>query len=92
VNVLIGLLVGWVAAIPGMNHCLGGPATDSDDGLSAIVDWVEKGAAPERVLASALPTNRYFPNRTRPLCPFPSYARYTGRGSVEDAASFACAE
>jgi len=23
--------------IPGMNHCLGGPATDSYDGLSAIV-------------------------------------------------------
>ena len=29
-----------------MNHCLGGPATDSYDGLSAIVDWVEKGTAP----------------------------------------------
>ena len=78
--------------VPGMNHCLGGPATDSYDGLSAIVDWVEKGTAPERVPASALATNRYFPNRTRPLCPFPSYARYAGRGNVEDAASFACAE
>jgi pimeloyl-ACP methyl ester carboxylesterase len=78
--------------IPGMNHCAGGPATDSYDGLSAIVDWVEKGAAPDRVLASALPSNRFFPNRTRPLCPWPAYARYTGEGNLEDAASFVCAE
>jgi len=78
--------------IPGMNHCQGGPATDSYDGLSAIVDWVEKGTAPERVLASALPNSRYFPSRTRPLCSFPSFARYTGRGNVEDAANFACTE
>lgn len=78
--------------IPGMNHCAGGPATDSYDGLSAIVDWVEKGAAPDRVTASALPSNRYFPNRTRPLCPYPSYARYTGEGNVEDATSFRCAQ
>jgi feruloyl esterase len=77
--------------IPGMNHCAGGPATDTYDGLSAIVDWVEKGVAPDRVMASALPTSRYFPNRTRPLCPYPSYARYTGEGHIEDAASFVCA-
>jgi len=78
--------------IPGMNHCAGGPATDSYDGLSAIVDWVENGVTPDRVLATALPANRYFPGRTRPLCPFPSYARYTGTGNIEDAASFVCAE
>ena len=33
--------------VPGMNHCAGGPATDSFDGLAAIVDWVEK-APPRR--------------------------------------------
>jgi feruloyl esterase len=78
--------------VPGMNHCMGGPATDSYDGLAAIVDWVEHGRAPERILAAAQPTSRYFPNRTRPLCPFPSYARYTGSGDVERAESFVCAE
>jgi pimeloyl-ACP methyl ester carboxylesterase len=78
--------------IPGMNHCAGGPATDSYDGLAAIVAWVEQGHAPDRVEASALPTNRYFPNRTRPLCPFPAYARYAGAGDVERSASFVCAE
>jgi feruloyl esterase len=78
--------------IPGMNHCAGGPATDSYDGLAAVVDWVEKGSAPDQVLASALPSSRYFPGRTRPLCPFPSYARYKGSGNIEDAANFSCAE
>ena len=39
-------------AVPGMNHCSGGPATDSFDALGAIVDWVEKGKAPDAILAS----------------------------------------
>jgi feruloyl esterase len=78
--------------IPGMNHCAGGPATDSFDGLSAIVEWVEQGAAPDRVLARALPSNPYFANRTRPLCAYPGYARFEGSGDIEDATNFSCAE
>ena len=31
----------------------GGPSTDQFDGLQALVDWVEKGVAPERIVASA---------------------------------------
>jgi feruloyl esterase len=77
--------------VPGMNHCAGGPATDSFDGLGAITNWVEKGPAPARIEASALPGSPYFPGRTRPLCPYPSAARYTGSGSLEDGANFACA-
>ena len=76
--------------VPGMNHCAGGPATDSFDGLAAIVEWVEKGAAPPRIEASARPGTMYFPGRTRPLCAYPSYARYDGSGSLEDAANFVC--
>jgi feruloyl esterase len=76
--------------VPGMNHCAGGPATDSFDGLRTIVDWVEKGAAPARINASANPRTTYFPGRTRPLCAFPAYARYSGSGNLEDGANFAC--
>jgi hypothetical protein len=76
--------------VPGMNHCAGGPATDSFDGLRAIVDWVEKSAAPTRIDASAGSRATYFPGRTRPLCAYPSYARYSGNGSLEDGANFAC--
>jgi feruloyl esterase len=75
--------------VPGMNHCGGGPATDRYDCLAAIVDWVERGVAPERILAAAGPASPW-PGRTRPLCPYPQVARYAGSGSVEDAASFVC--
>ncbi len=76
--------------VPGMNHCSGGPATDGFDSIQAMVDWVEHGRAPDRILASAAPTNAWFPNRTRPLCPHPAYARYKGTGSIENAANFDC--
>jgi len=77
--------------IPGMNHCSGGPATDSFDGLAVIEGWVERGVAPDVVPATAAPTNAWFPNRTRPLCPYPAVARYIGSGSLEEAANFRCA-
>lgn len=73
--------------IPGMGHCAGGAATDSWDGLGALVDWVEKGQAPQRIVASG---TAVFPGRTRPLCAYPQIARYNGSGSIEDAANFSC--
>ncbi len=35
--------------VPGMAHCGGGPALDHFDMLTAVVDWVEKGIAPDSV-------------------------------------------
>ena len=87
--------------IPGMNHCSGGPSTDQFDMLSPLVAWVEQAQAPDAVTASArgpgnagganaaVPAN-WSANRTRPLCPYPRVARYTGTGSLEVAESFAC--
>jgi hypothetical protein len=77
--------------VPGMNHCSGGPATDSFDSIQTMVDWVEKGVAPDTIAARALPTQTDYPNRTRPLCPYPQFAKYKATGSVEDAGSFVCA-
>lgn len=77
--------------VPGMNHCSGGPATDNFDSIQTMVDWVEKGVTPQTIPAKALPSSTDFPNRTRPLCPYPLFAKYKGTGSVEDAANFACA-
>lgn len=76
-------------AIPGMNHCQGGPATDRFDAFTALVNWVEKKMPPEKILATAGPATPW-PNRTRPLCPYPAFARYKGSGSIEDAANFVC--
>jgi Tannase and feruloyl esterase len=89
--------------VPGMEHCSGGPATDQADYLSPLVAWVERGQAPGRIVASARgPGNAggvnaevpadWAADRTRPLCPYPSVARYIGRGNVERAASWVCRE
>src|SRR6185436_3600788 len=72
---------------PGMGHCGGGTATlDSFDLLGAVVDWVEKGTAPDAVTA----TGRAFPGRSRPMCAYPAHAQYKGSGDVEDAKNFEC--
>jgi feruloyl esterase len=51
---------------------------------------VETGAAPARIEALARQESKYFPGRMRPLCPYPAYARYSGMGSLDDGANFAC--
>jgi Tannase and feruloyl esterase len=72
---------------PGMGHCAGGSATlDNFDMLTASVNWVEKGQAPESVMA----TGRAFPGRSRPLCPYPTHAQYKGAGNPEDGANYSC--
>ncbi|HEY6983142.1 tannase/feruloyl esterase family alpha/beta hydrolase [Reyranella sp.] len=82
-------------AMPGVTHCGGGIGLDRFDTLSALTDWVENGVAPDRITASADPANKeippsWSPARTRPLCPWPKYARYKG-GDIEKESSFECA-
>jgi hypothetical protein len=73
--------------VPGMGHCGGGSlATSSFDMLTALVHWIERDIPPDAVVAS---TNSE-PRLTRPLCPYPQYAQYSGRGDPNDASSFAC--
>jgi poly(3-hydroxybutyrate) depolymerase len=76
-------------AVPGMNHCAGGPSTDQFDAFSAMVNWVEKSSAPEQIVGTAGAASPW-PGRTRPLCVYPMQSRYKGSGSVEDAANFTC--
>jgi feruloyl esterase len=72
---------------PGMGHCSGGPAAlDTFDLLTPLVDWVEKGTAPDVVTA----TGRAFPGRSRPLCAYPQHAHYKGSGDPQDARNFEC--
>ncbi|MEE2777863.1 MAG: tannase/feruloyl esterase family alpha/beta hydrolase [Acidobacteriota bacterium] len=74
--------------VPGMGHCRGGPGTDRFDALSALESWVERGEAPNRIIASRMSGDDV--ERTRPLCPYPQVARWDGRGSTDEAASFRC--
>ncbi len=73
---------------PGVNHCGGGPGPDQFDALGALERWVERGVAPQRIVASHL--THGVVDRTRPLCAYPRVAKYLGHGSTDDAANFAC--
>jgi Tannase and feruloyl esterase len=74
--------------VPGMGHCAGGVATDRFDAVTALVDWVEKGKAPDVIRAARVVNNQEV--RSRPLCAYPNIARYTGQGSIDEAANFRC--
>jgi len=74
--------------VPGMTHCGGGPGPNVFDSVGAIEQWVEKGEAPKQMIASHMTDGK--PDRTRPLCPYPQFAKYKGSGSIDDAANFSC--
>jgi len=80
----------WVRLfmVPGMAHCAGGEGPDTFDSLSALENWVERGKAPDRILAAHKTQGQV--DRTRPLCVYPQVAQYNGTGSIDDAASFTC--
>jgi feruloyl esterase len=72
--------------IPGVYHCAGGYIPYEEDLLGAVVNWVEMGSAPDRVVSSArLPQGAI---RRRPVYAYPVVARYRGRGDVNDAENF----
>lgn len=75
-----------VFMVPGMFHCRGGNAPNTFDLLPDLVKWVEQGQAPERVVATQGGPQGVV--RTRPLFPYPAYAKYTGKGDVNDAVNW----
>ena len=75
--------------LPGVLHCDGGPGPDDVDWFGAIADWVERGLGPERLIAAKVDETGKT-TRTRPVCPYPQRAAYTGRGGTDDAGNFVC--
>jgi feruloyl esterase len=73
-----------------MNHCGGGRPTGPStfDAVTALANWVEKKQAPDTLLGSHM-TNGVA-DLTRPLCPYPQVATYSGQGDVKDASNFSC--
>ncbi|MNO25170.1 Tannase and feruloyl esterase [compost metagenome] len=80
--------------VPGMGHCGGGPGLNDiglggaqsvpqDSGhdiLSASVEWVEHGKAPEKIIATAF-KDSFAPNGIsfqRPIYPYPKLPEYVG--------------
>jgi feruloyl esterase len=93
--------------VAGMAHCAGGPGAthfssatrDSmppvkdarHDMAVALQDWVERGKAPEALVATRFddPKTRRKIAFQRPVCVYPAVPRYVG-GPQDVAASFAC--
>ncbi|MEZ5489665.1 MAG: tannase/feruloyl esterase family alpha/beta hydrolase [Gammaproteobacteria bacterium] len=75
--------------VPGMAHCSGGPGPDRFDALTALEDWVERGIAPESIIAAKVENGETI--RTRPLCAYPQVATYDGSGDTDRAENFYCA-
>jgi Tannase and feruloyl esterase len=96
--------------VPNMAHCGGGPATNdfAVNELNAITAWVEKGVAPDRIVAANHNTSSPFVSNyglfdpriasnfpaggTRPLCVYPRISKYKGAGLTNDAANFVCVD
>jgi feruloyl esterase len=74
---------------PGMGHCGGGEGPNTFDKMAALERWVEQGQAPDVLIATHSTNGKV--DRSRPLCPYPQVAKYTGTGSIDEAANFICA-
>lgn len=74
--------------VPGYGHGRGA-FTVQWDSLAALDAWVETGQAPKApVVADGNPQR----HRTRPLCEYPTWPRYRGSGSIDEAGSFTCVQ
>ena len=90
--------------VPGVQHCGGGPGTDSFGQFGAgtkdaqhnmelaLEQWVEKGNAPAAIIATKFEGDDPAKGvkMTRPLCPYPQVAKYKGSGDTNDAGNFVC--
>ncbi len=100
--------------VPGLGHCATGPGANDigqlmdlkpgvalsprNDLLTALETWVERGAAPDEMLAAKSPQAYSFPPfamegatpEARPVCAFPASPRYDGKGDPLKAESFRC--
>ena len=74
--------------VPGMGHCGGGDGTSTFDMAVALDQWVSGAHAPASIPASRVRNG--VTDRTRPLCPWPQVATYSGTGSTDDAKNFVC--
>jgi feruloyl esterase len=92
--------------VPGMQHCGGGPGPNSfgqgansppydpeHNSYTALEQWVEKGVAPSKIIATKYVDDSNHAQgvkMTRPLCTYPQVAKYKGAGDTNDAANFVC--
>ena len=72
---------------PGMYHCKDGEGPSLVDLLTPMMDWVEKGRAPEEIVAYQSVQEPDIA-RSRPVYPYPYIAAYDGRGDPDKETSY----
>jgi feruloyl esterase len=90
---------------PGVGHCGGGPGPNEfgqaggtgdaeHDLVVGLEHWVEQGVAPTRIIATKFSGDDPAKGiaMTRPLCPYPQVAKYSGSGDIAEAKNFACVD
>jgi len=67
---------------------------DPQSGIQAVLErWVEKGSALGEIIATKYKPNGRHDNvvaGTRPICPYPTVARYKGVGNTDEADNYTC--
>jgi feruloyl esterase len=73
-------------------HSVPGFSDAQHDILLALVDWVEKGVAPDFLIATTWKndTTQAEVYRQRPLCAYPKMAFYKGQGDPDQAKNWEC--
>ncbi|CAO2652696.1 Nn.00g021070.m01.CDS01 [Neocucurbitaria sp. VM-36] len=72
---------------PGVEHCRGGAGPVPTDPLAALMDWVEKGKAPIKLLANTTGNGTVI---ERKLCPYPRIQTYIEGKNPNITESFFC--
>lgn len=76
--------------VPGVDHGFRGAGPTHPAPLPIVMSWVETGKAPDRLLAESRDQAGKV-TRSRPLFPYPQFAKYSGKGSTDDVANFRAA-
>ncbi|KAJ9238273.1 hypothetical protein DTO169E5_4817 [Paecilomyces variotii] len=71
---------------PGVGHCYGGLGPIPNGAMSQLIEWVEKGRAPDTLHAT-----KGSNDTARDLCPYPLRQKFIG-GDARNATSFTCAK
>ncbi|MDE1175042.1 MAG: tannase/feruloyl esterase family alpha/beta hydrolase [Edaphobacter sp.] len=69
--------------LPGVQHCSGGQGPSTIAPLDAVVNWVEKGKAPEALTATGN-------GMVRIVCAYPAEPKYNGQGDINNPTSYVC--
>ncbi len=73
--------------VPGFQHAFSTVFNPAWDNLTELEQWVEAGTAPSNEVVT---DELGVPGRTRPLCVYPTWPKYSGTGDVNVAASYTC--